>query len=379
MSSGKGGDKNMSKINNKCRGGDKRNQPSGATHDGTENHEKVLLDQRHLVADGTERDKAAYRSHHPNSKIFEKDDLADVRKMLEDKDETLHELVGSGTFADVYRGVNHQLNKVVAVKIIDLMKASAHYRDQLLPQEIAIIKQLKHPRIVKIFHISQVGFKVVLVMEYAAKGTMSDLIIQIGTLREPVAWTMFREVFDGLAYMHRKSIAHRDLKLENILINHNNLPKRKYLLVFLLTSVLLFYSNTNFQSSGGFFICCLFRWPELVHQQLRFSALLRTWTSLKPAVQSAVDNSLLSDVWSIAVCLYIITNDTFPFRINDDKAMLKAQLNRNWKFRTGTEQTFSEEYRALVRAMLEPDINKRIQTDNVLRHSWMTTVQDVEA
>lgn len=51
-------------------------------------------------------------------------------------------------------------------------------------------------------------------MEYAAKGTMSDLIINIGALREPVAWTMFREVMEGLAYMHHKSIAHRDLKLE---------------------------------------------------------------------------------------------------------------------------------------------------------------------
>ena len=62
-------------------------------------------------------------------------------------------------------------------------------------------------------------------MEFALRGTMSDLIIQIGALREPVAWTMFREVFQGLAYMHHKSIAHRDLKLENILVDHDNVPK----------------------------------------------------------------------------------------------------------------------------------------------------------
>ena len=55
-----------------------------------------------------------------------------------------------------------------------------------------------------------------LAIEYATKGTMSDLIVAIRSLREPVAWTMLSKVFDGLAYMHRLSIAHRDLKLYNV-------------------------------------------------------------------------------------------------------------------------------------------------------------------
>lgn len=186
-----------------------------------------LIDGRHLVSDGVARDKnSAYRHYRPNSKIFEKeDDLQDVRQFLAKKDETLHEVVGTGTFADVYRGVNRRLNKVIAVKIIDLKKTSAHYREKLLPMEISIIKQLKHPRIVKIFFIAQVGYKVVLGMEFASKGTLSDLICSIGALKEPVAWTIFRDVLEGLGYMHNSSIAHRDLKLENILVNHNNIPK----------------------------------------------------------------------------------------------------------------------------------------------------------
>ena len=213
MSSGKSSDKN--KSNSKSRVRDKGSQRTVAPDD-ADAKEKVHVDERHLVADGFVREKTAYNAHRPSSKIFEKDELADVRRLLEGKEETLHEIIGSGNFADVYRGVNRRLNKVVAVKIIDLKKTSAHYREQLLPQEIAIIRKLKHPRIVKIYHISQVGFKVVLVMEFAAKGTMSDLIMKIGALREPVAWSLFSEAFSGLAYMHRQSIAHRDLKLENV-------------------------------------------------------------------------------------------------------------------------------------------------------------------
>ncbi|KAH9395285.1 PREDICTED: testis-specific serine/threonine-protein kinase 2-like [Rhagoletis zephyria] len=315
-------------------------------------HTTAAIDGRHLVSDGVARDKnSAYRHHRPNSKIFEKEDeLKDVRQLLESKDETLHEVVGTGTFADVYRGVNHRLNKVIAVKIIDLKKTSAHYREQLLPQEIAIIKQLKHPRIVKIYHISQVGYKVVLVMEFASKGTLSDLICSIGALKEPVAWTMFRDVLEGLGYMHHRSIAHRDLKLENILINHNNLPK---LADF---SFAVYFDGhtlcTNHCGSIPYFA------PEML--------------------SNAPYHPLLSDVWSMAVCIYITTNDTFPFRIGDDRAMLAAQLAKAWKFRTRTEQTFSEAYKSLIKAMLQPDPAKRIRTEEILRHSWITTEQRTE-
>lgn len=310
----------------------------------------TAIDGRHLMGDGTARDKtSAYRrQHRPVSKIFEKDDdLKDVRQHLESKDETLHEVVGTGTFADVYRGVNRRLNKVIAVKIIDLRKTSAHYREQLLPQEIAIIKQLKHPRIVKIYHISQVGYKVILAMEFASKGTFSDMICAIGALRESIAWKLFREVFEGLGYMHHRSIAHRDLKLENILVNHLNLPK---LADF---SFAVYFDGhtlcTNHCGSIPYFA------PELLSNNAY--------------------NPLLSDVWSMAVCIYITTNDTFPFRINDDKAMLAAQLTKNWKFRPRTEQTFSESYKALIKAMLTPEPAKRIRTEEILRHPWIFTEQ----
>ena len=185
-------------------------------------------------------------------------------------------------------------------------------------------------------------------MEFALRGTMSDLIIQIGALREPVAWTMFREVFQGLAYMHHKSIAHRDLKLENILVNHNNLPK----LADFSFAVYFDGENlcTNHCGSLPYFA------PELL--------------TTEPY------NPLISDVWSIGVCLYIITNDNFPFRFTDDRAMLDLMVNRNWNFRRRTEQTFSESYKLLMRSMFEPDPPRRIRTHEILHHDWLTTEQN---
>src|SRR5699024_7658551 len=135
------------------------------------------------------------------------------------------------------------------------------------------------------------------------------------------------------AYMHNKSIAHRDLKLENILVNHNNLPK---LADF---SFAVYFDGhtlcTNHCGSIPYFA------PELLSNE--------PYTPLA------------SDIWAMAGCIYITTDGTFPFRFNDDKAMKEAQLARSWKFRTRTEQTFTEAYKSLVRSMMEPDVKKRIR------------------
>ena len=72
----------------------------------------------------------------------------------------------------------------------------------------------------------------------------------------------------------------------------------------------------------------------------------------------------------------ITTNDTFPFLpLEDPKAMLQMQLNKTWKFRSRTEQAFSEAYKSFIRQMLEPDTKKRIRTDEAMRHQWMVTTQ----
>lgn len=119
------------------------------------------------------------------------DDLDDVRQLLLAKQTILCELIGSGNYAQVYKGMNQKTKKVVAIKVISLTKANSNYRSHFLPQELAIIKKLKHPRIVKLFTISQVGNKIVLVMEFAANGTMSDWVANHGAFVEKYAWSKF--------------------------------------------------------------------------------------------------------------------------------------------------------------------------------------------
>lgn len=72
-------------------------------------------------------------------------------------------------------------------------------------------------------------------------------------------------------------------------------------------------------------------------------------------------NPLAYDIWSLGVCLFIMTNDTLPFMFVDYQEMLQKQLNRDWKFRTRYERNISDDLKQLIRAMLDPDNNNRIK------------------
>lgn len=280
--------------------------------------------------------------------IFENKDnqLVEVKRRLTAMNHVICELVGRGTYAEVYRGRNEDAGKDVAIKVIALTEANRHYQETFLQNEIEVIQKLKHRRIIRLYSIFQVDNKIVMVMEYAERGTLGDLISKRGALRELPSWAMFKEAHSGLTYMHdRLSIAHRDLKLENILITRNWVPK----LADFSFSVTFDGHTLHTQWCGSL--------PYFAPELLRNEPY----------------NPLATDIWSMGVCLYIISNDTFPFKTDNDEEMLKAQMERRWVLRPRTEKTYSPRYKDLLRLMLEPKVRYRATAKQVESHRWVAT------
>ena len=106
------------------------------------------------------------------------------------------------------------------------MKIVAKNREQAVRQvgnlkrEIAVLKKLNHPNIVRYhsFDISEEQEYVEIVLEYAQKGSLKELIQKEGPLSEEEAVSMIRQILEGMAYLHSKKIVHRDLKCANILV-----------------------------------------------------------------------------------------------------------------------------------------------------------------
>jgi serine/threonine protein kinase len=181
-------------------------------------------------------------------------------------------------------------------------------------------------------------------MELAAKGTIADWLRDSGSFSEGMAWAMFKEVLEALHYIHSLHIAHRDIKLENILLTskfHPKLSDFSYAIIFEGKSKL----SETFCGSLPYFS------PEILQR--------------KPY------NPLISDVWSLGVCLFITLNDSLPFKIGDDKVMLNKQLSHDWHFRTKVEAKLSQELKLMVSKMLEPDVRKRATTDMLMKDQWI--------
>jgi 5'-AMP-activated protein kinase catalytic alpha subunit len=84
------------------------------------------------------------------------------------------------------------------------------------------LKYFDHPNVIKLFHILDTVQDLYIVTEYISGGDLFNLINDKGCLSEQEAMRFFWQLMEGLEYIHSCLISHRDLKLENILIDKNN-------------------------------------------------------------------------------------------------------------------------------------------------------------
>uniref|UniRef100_A0A0E0LL32 non-specific serine/threonine protein kinase n=1 Tax=Oryza punctata TaxID=4537 RepID=A0A0E0LL32_ORYPU len=129
------------------------------------------------------------------------------------------DLIGRGSFGDVYKGFDKELNKEVAIKVIDLEEAEDDIED--IQKEISVLSQCRCPYITDYYGSYLHQTKLWIVMEYMAGGSVADLLQTGPPLDELSIACILRDLLHAVEYLHSEGKIHRDIKAANILLTES--------------------------------------------------------------------------------------------------------------------------------------------------------------
>jgi serine/threonine protein kinase len=203
--------------------------------------------------------------------------------------------LGKGTYGKVQLAINKETGQEVAIKTIKKTKIDNEQDLERVRREIQIMSSIEHPHIIHIYEVFENKDKIVLIMQYAPGGELYEYVSQSKVLDEQEARRLFRQIATAIYYCHQNKICHRDLKLENILLDEKNNAK---LADFGLSNV--FDKGRQLKTFCG---SPLYASPEIV--------------------QGSPYEGPEVDCWSLGVLLYTLVYGAMPFDGSNFKRLVK--------------------------------------------------------
>ncbi|KAJ9616725.1 hypothetical protein H2200_000444 [Cladophialophora chaetospira] len=309
------------------------------------------------------------------------------RKDVQFGDYVLGQTLGEGEFGKVKLGWKKDGSSQVAIKLIRRETvASNPTRLPKIYREISILRDLAHPNIVRLHEMVETERHIGIILEYASGGELFDYILNHRYLKDPAARRLFAQLVSGVGYLHKKGIVHRDLKLENLLLDQNrNIIITDFGFANTFDPQDDLSDEIEYNLSNKEFVR-KFKLDRLDARGMRRGDLMQTscGSPCYAAPELVVSDSLYTgkkvDVWSCGVILYAMLAGYLPF--DDDPANPEGDnINLLYKYITTTPLTFPEyvtpHARDLLRRILVPDPRKRADLFEVARHSWLSEYHHV--
>ncbi len=131
-------------------------------------------------------------------------------------------LIGKGAFGKVTLGVHKLTGKYVAIKTIEKSYMKDEFSRKKVFREVYILKKIRHANVIRLLEVFESSKHLLIVMEYAGCGDLLQYVKRHKRLSESEAKVLFKQVVYGLGHIHSRSVLHRDIKLDNILLDSDN-------------------------------------------------------------------------------------------------------------------------------------------------------------
>ncbi|KAK6266401.1 hypothetical protein QUC31_017238 [Theobroma cacao] len=249
-------------------------------------------------------------------------------------------LLGCGAFAKVYHARNVRTGQSVAIKAVSKQKVVKGGFMAQVKREIAIMRRLHHPNIVKLIEVLATKTKIYFVMEFAKGGELFTRIAR-GRFSEDLSRRYFQQLISAVGFCHSRGVFHRDLKPENLLLDEN--------------------WNLKVSDFG----------LSAVTDQVRPDGLLHTlcgtpaYVAPEILAKKGYDGAKV-DVWSCGIVLYVLHAGYLPF--NDPNLMVMYRRIYKGEFRF--PKWTSPDLRRFLGRLLDPNPETRITLDEIINDPW---------
>lgn len=258
------------------------------------------------------------------------------------------ETLGTGGFAVVKRAIDKQTGDDVAIKVVE--RARYKSGDKSLRRETDILKRVDHPNCIRLYAIFETDKRVFIVTELVSGGELLDRVITNGNYSEQDAANIIYQLVSGVAYLHEKGIVHRDLKLENILLDNDSNDAPIKIADFGLSKC--FTPNDVLSTMCGS--------PQYVAPEI-----------LQMSDGVANQYSPACDMWSVGIIMFILLSGYSPFDDEVDAVLFQKIKSGKYDADDPVWDTISAEAKDLIARLLVVRPAQRLTADQALAHPWL--------
>jgi serine/threonine protein kinase len=294
--------------------------------------------------------------------------------------------LGRGAFGEVYLSTDENLDELTAVKVINRKKLSPIQKNKLLIQ-LDVLSKLNHKNVTKILDKQKTSNNFYIEMEYSNGPNLYEYVKQYKKkygkcLNEETVQKLVKQIASGLEYLHKNKIIHRDIKLENLIINFDDVSnKTKGLKEDDIYQKKIIYSSlpSKFSEIGDLLKenitvkICDFGFSRKVDENSQASTILGTPITTAPDVLflelGQGHYGTEADMWSLGVCVYELLIGNVPFFKNSIKKLKEDILNGVFDYPKNVDISF--ESISFINALLQYDPKKRLSWDNFWKHPFL--------
>lgn len=237
----------------------------------------------------------------------------------------------------------------MAIKTIEKEFLKDEYSKKKLLREIYILKKIKHVNVIRILEVFETEKQVLIVMEHAGGGDLLHYVKKKKFLPEKEARTIFRQIVYGLAHIHSRSVLHRDIKLDNILLD----------------------------SDGGVKICD-FGVSKIIDKACAINDQCGTPAYIAPEIITNEGyKGFYVDHWSLGVLLYAMLCGTVPFKASSMKDLHTLIHKAKYTYPVWVSTSIiyiilcSIGAQNLIDGLLKIKPEERLSLPEVLDHAWV--------